>query len=518
MPKYALQFGFKIIFIIKYYLLYIYIILEFVGVTMANQLKKFCKITRYIEQIDGELSQVISDLCLERIFIPRGANGITFLYPADKAYRKDIVASAYSNNPEKAIQIIESLIISDYLPRPGDFVLKKDDIPNLLHQRIEVTSADAASVKLKCGATLHPDSGFAPISTRENMAVYHIKGAQIPLNGPKATMKYMAKRKIPSKLGGDDGSDHINSDVGRKLYDRVRRMTLEECRNGKPAAFAASVTILFLRYLMANHPDRLKELVHTGRLSPVPLACFFTAVHPLAKDDLYVANFVNKHEGTDYHLVSKSDDVLKEFQNVLEECYTKSGVESDIHEDEAKRRELQKDCARCVPLQAIGRAHKAYGDYYKGSKNAHEYLALHELTFIVTRILCDAKDEATGEQIEAHTVAAFDEHYMRVAKTPTPILVDVVRKGGAAFDPAHIYSGFWSFLLCSFFLGGPMNPKEWDSEELGSSDMEVFDEPTHLDESNQINLHAITRKMFGSGAKAKTTVGGLRELLAQLGE
>jgi hypothetical protein len=44
----------------------------------------------------------------------RNANGITFLYPKEKAYRQKIVNAAYSTDPNVAVDMIKSLVLQGY--------------------------------------------------------------------------------------------------------------------------------------------------------------------------------------------------------------------------------------------------------------------------------------------------------------------------------------------------------------------------------------------------------------------
>ena len=86
----------------------------------SKKVKKFCRVTKFLEQTDKDLYQALDDLCLFGLFRTRG-RGVTFLYPTDKSYRKKIIDSAYSNTPEKAVDMIRSLVLLDYLPSPNDF-------------------------------------------------------------------------------------------------------------------------------------------------------------------------------------------------------------------------------------------------------------------------------------------------------------------------------------------------------------------------------------------------------------
>lgn len=173
---------------------------------MSNhKLKKFCKLTRYIQQIDKDLHAVIDDLCIEHHFKPeRDAGGITFLYPKEKAYRQKIINAAYSTNPEVAVNMIKALIIQGYYE---DGSKMSGELVNKLNQKIDVESA-GSTVKLSNGLTLTKDSGFTPMGHRENMAVFILSGkGEIPTNGASGKPKKLAT------TGGclfSSGKSHLN--------------------------------------------------------------------------------------------------------------------------------------------------------------------------------------------------------------------------------------------------------------------------------------------------------------------
>ena len=50
----------------------------------AKKVKKFCRVTKFLQQTDKDLHQALDDLCLFGLFRTRG-RGVTFLYPVDKS-------------------------------------------------------------------------------------------------------------------------------------------------------------------------------------------------------------------------------------------------------------------------------------------------------------------------------------------------------------------------------------------------------------------------------------------------
>jgi hypothetical protein len=253
-----------------------------------------------------------------------------------------------------------------------------------------------------------------------------------------------------------------------------------------------------------------------GRVPPCPLACFFTAVDPLS-GDLHVTNFIDAHSKTNYESLSRSDDALTEFQNLVKECYEKAGPDSDLHGDEKLRRELQNNCISNIPSKALEQMISAYKEYYHDPNADKKYLPWHELIFITLRFIYDAMDESGAEA--AHCIEEAWNEYKRVQEGGGARLVDpeIFKRG--CKDPAYIYSGPGLFIASSFALGGPMGWRGakggWDDEELGSADADAFQNPQAVD-GGLVNAHAITSSMYREGHPAKLTLGGMKAMIAKM--
>lgn len=155
---------------------------------------KTSKLTQYLKQIDDELYQVFDDLCLFSLFRIRGS-GVTFLYPADKTYRRSIINKAYSNNPEDAVDMVKSLVLLDYLPTTTEFANKRDDIPNAHCKRVVITTADNQTVVLASGHTLTVDKNFTQYRQDDPVAVYTMEGKGVlPSGDVVSDMKYANAR------------------------------------------------------------------------------------------------------------------------------------------------------------------------------------------------------------------------------------------------------------------------------------------------------------------------------------
>ncbi len=200
-----------------------------------SKMKRFCRITLYIEQKDPKLAEVIDQLCLfGKPFAPMHyETGVTFLYP-DSAYQKEIIKNAI-DDPELAHKMVKSLIISGYYPNPQDF--GAGQLSNRLGQVVEVKEASPKEVVFKNGAVATVDSGFNAMEMGKDnsvrLAVYLLKG-KLPIDSPAATIN----KSEDSKTGGYDfEAGNFKRDVFMKrLEDDYAHKFFARDNNGKPTA------------------------------------------------------------------------------------------------------------------------------------------------------------------------------------------------------------------------------------------------------------------------------------------
>jgi hypothetical protein len=160
-----------------------------------NKLKKFCSLAKYLQQIDKDLFGVFEDLCQTHLLRPaRGSDGVTMLYPKEKAYRNKIINAAYSSTPEVAVNMLRSLILQGYHDSSASF---GKNVVNALNQKLNVKEASDKVAKLDSGLEITLDKSFVPMN-RDNMSVFILSGkGEIPLNGSVVSVE----KKAP-KTGG----------------------------------------------------------------------------------------------------------------------------------------------------------------------------------------------------------------------------------------------------------------------------------------------------------------------------
>jgi hypothetical protein len=159
------------------------------------KLQKYPTIIDYIHSNHPKLYDVIDCLNMRNSFTPRkNTTGITFLLPNDK-YVDEIKTQAESAEPEKATDMIFSLIIPSLIKSPDDW---KGEIGNLLPQKIEVVSTEGKAVKIKSG-TLTLNKEFVPFDRygkmqRGNMAIWNLEG-KVDMNAPEMSHEKLFKKK-----------------------------------------------------------------------------------------------------------------------------------------------------------------------------------------------------------------------------------------------------------------------------------------------------------------------------------
>ena len=248
-----------------------------------KKLKKFCGITKFIQQNDKDLHQALDDLCLFGLFRPRG-RGVTFLYPSDKAYRKKIIDHAYSNNPEKAVDMVRALVLLDYLPSPADFKNKKDDISNALHKKLEVDSADAKEVKLKSGHKLVIEATYKHLRDGDPVALYTMSGkGELPTTGTASTMKYNN-----SKSDIRTGGAHVSDAVAITNFVETSYIA------GNKNIYKAVVCLIYKAVTDDNtYADVCEEIY--SRICATARASFYNILRPWNKErNLKIDELINK--------------------------------------------------------------------------------------------------------------------------------------------------------------------------------------------------------------------------------
>jgi hypothetical protein len=179
---------------------------------MSKKLRAFCNILDYLDEAEPEVAQLFRLTCMSGALSNlKGKPGLTLLLPTDADVRKKIAKLANSDNPTEAMtanNILSAHVLKDVFKSPSDFANKRDDIPNLLNQHVEIDSVNGDEVKFKSGAVAKLDKRFIDSSRGSRLSVWALKGEIEVTSDKPAKLKYM-KRK-PGKEGGDSSNPASN--------------------------------------------------------------------------------------------------------------------------------------------------------------------------------------------------------------------------------------------------------------------------------------------------------------------
>ena len=250
---------------------------------MSTGVSKQCSILNYLSHADVGLYNLLQDLCIGKMLIPRnGSPGITFLRPDDKML-KEIMKLAASDEPEKAIEALQSLVILDNLSNIKDFDEKKSDIPTYLRKKLLVTSVSGKKVTLQNNAVIVPDPGFTARKDRSNISVYLISGPLIPSDWPDATMTNAIK--IKEKKGGADLGDSRSM-----LFESVLKAFCDKPQDPAMELLAAMYGWACSEEAKAaNDSDKLKDAIKS-KASGDTLATLAIILQPYKNNPDYVSN------------------------------------------------------------------------------------------------------------------------------------------------------------------------------------------------------------------------------------
>lgn len=243
----------------------------------------------WLKYNDEKLYEAIDDQGIIAQLRPRFGSSLTFMYPADKSYRDNIIEKLNGSDATVGVNMVQALIIvRENLAEPADWLERKDNIPNALGQKVEL-SPDSTNkqVILANGATLSINKSF--VSRDNNISVWDYKGPEMPLNGKPAEFVKRPPKPIKFKKSGGSGFPVFPSKciLAKRLEDQtlclLRSGDRENFQNANP--FTASMVSL-VQYLKSK-PDALKKF--NLMCEPNSVATFYAVLMPYTVGSLLEA-------------------------------------------------------------------------------------------------------------------------------------------------------------------------------------------------------------------------------------
>ena len=168
---------------------------------MSKGVSKYCSILNYLRHVDSDLYDLLQDLCLIKILIPnKKGTGLTFLRP-DEALLKKLKSLAHGDNPEEAVEALQSMVLLDNVTNLESF--KGKGIPTYLKKKLPVKSVESGKVLLTNDAEIKKDPDFSNRKDTSNISVYILSKELVPVDGDDIDVKSYHKAKKEKKGGAD---------------------------------------------------------------------------------------------------------------------------------------------------------------------------------------------------------------------------------------------------------------------------------------------------------------------------
>jgi hypothetical protein len=209
-------------------------------------------IANYLESLDKDLYQSFDDLDIFNLINYK--KGLTFLYPTSNKIKKKIIKLAYSNSPEKAIDIIKSLFLLDYLPKITSF--KKNIIANSMFKKLIIKEITKDKVIFNDASELEVDEKFNELG--KNVNVYRLLGDSEPLYGDDINIKNLKN------------NDDIKSDL-KKITKILERHYVK----GNKYVYYIAMAYVYKQSLDLNFHKYIYE-----NLCAIEMASFYNILNP----------------------------------------------------------------------------------------------------------------------------------------------------------------------------------------------------------------------------------------------
>lgn len=289
---------------------------------MSARVKKHCSILNYLKHADPDLHELIQELCIGKMLVPRrGAPGLAFLRP-DKELLKKISDMANSDDdPEPAIIALQSCVILDHMPTVRDFDDKKNDIPTYRRKKLPVSGVDGKKITLKNGAEIVLDTKFQARKDRQNISVYVLSKALVPTDTDDADFSNAKPKNNRAVKGGAELAKTREGLFEQVLKEHREEKTME---NRNPAMEMLLGLCTFLK--LKEKKDELCAV--TSQLSWDTLASLAIVLRPYAtaKQDLYVSDdsiaemSKSTMSNSAFSFYSLSRNPVDDYQSLMDSC------------------------------------------------------------------------------------------------------------------------------------------------------------------------------------------------------
>jgi hypothetical protein len=239
----------------------------------------------WLKYYDADFYEALYGQGLLGLLKPRHTYGMTFLYPAEKSYREKIINTLNGEDALLGVSMVQALtIIRLKLETPSDWLEMKDNIPNALGQKVELSSTSTnKQVVLANGVSLSPNKDFA--GRDNNIAVWDYKGTtDMPINGkPAEFVKAQQSQKPSRKSGHAKGGNGMlavpdKCMLARRLEDQALCLIKKDKKEFETCNPFTSAMVSFAQYLKEKSASCLETF--NEMCEPNSVATFYAILLP----------------------------------------------------------------------------------------------------------------------------------------------------------------------------------------------------------------------------------------------
>lgn len=271
-----------------------------------ESLKKFCSLHKFLEQHEPDLYEAFENVCLLSLLRPKFGNGVTLLVPP-AAEKKKLLDMVYSDDPDQAIPILQSIVIFNYLPNSASWqsaAQTERGVVSAGRQKLEVNISGGDIVV--ADAKITPNKAFISFPERKNMSVWNITSGKLPLEGQAVALKSPTKKtKARSSYSGAGEGDMCRNYLAKIVEDDA-----EACiRSGQECLAYLKITNSLVIHLLTMHAEKIEKL--SGRMHRCPMITFYNLIEPHIKDPTYTY-FIETQAIEDFYNATNKTGVLLE--------------------------------------------------------------------------------------------------------------------------------------------------------------------------------------------------------------
>ena len=344
----------------------------------------------WLKYYDKDLYEAINDQGILPQLRPKKDGVMSFLYPAEKSYRDKIISKLNGDEASLGVNMVQALIVVRLnLQEPSDWLDMKDNIPNGLGQKIELSPASTnKQVVLANGVNLAVNKDFA--ARDKNITVWDYKGTtDMPLNGKPAEFVKNPPRSSRKSGGPKRGGNGMltvpdKCMLARRLEDQALCLMKKGSSEFETNNPFTSAMVSFAQYLDAKKAPCLDTF--KSMCEPNSVAAFYAILLP------YTPKSILESEVKEWLENTRAICLLSNPNEFWVKYVTGLGDIGQKHADE-----LEDQKSRISSLTALTTGKKLYSDHYK--EHADLRLKGDELRFLINTTMASGLVETDMSQM-----------------------------------------------------------------------------------------------------------------------